>query len=146
MPRCHLELKAAKPLQNAYPCELNSLGDNIWAKRLALALYQKEVAALIGVRECNIWNRENNWCQPAVRFIPKIIDFLGYAPFTPKPSLSEWLKMVRSATGLSQKALARALGMEESTINDWERARHRPAAESLGRIRDLLTATETRKT
>ena len=71
-------------------------------------------------------------------FIPKIIDFLGYVPYTPTQSFPDWLKMFRAATGLSQQALAQALAMDESTINGWERERHGPTNQSLRRIRSFF--------
>ena len=137
-PFCHLALTGRRPPPKGYPTKLKSLGDHIRAKRLDLGLYQKEVADLIGVGESNIWNWENNRCQPEVRFIPKITDFLGYTPYTPTPSFPEWLKMVRAAAGLTQEQLAQKVGVNESTINDWERGRHRPTQESLERTRDFL--------
>jgi DNA-binding XRE family transcriptional regulator len=47
---------------------------------LDLGLLQKEVAAQIGVDEATIYNWEANRNQPAVRLIPRIIQFLGYGP------------------------------------------------------------------
>ena len=96
--------------------------------------------------ESNIWNWENNRCLPALRFIPKIIDFLGFAPYKPEPSFAEWLKILRFAKGLSQKELAQTLGMDESTINGWERGRHRPTHQFLQRIRSFFTASKTHRT
>ncbi len=51
-----------------------------------LRLEQKEVAKIIGSKECTITNWENNKTQPHIRFIPKIVDFLGYVP----DGLFEW--------------------------------------------------------
>ena len=139
LPFCHFALRGRRPPPKGYPTELNSLGDHIRAKRLTLGVSQKEVADQIGMRTSNIWNWENTRCQPSVRFIPGIIDFLGYVPYTRAQSFSDWLKMVRAAQGLSQEALAQGLGMDESTINGWERGKHRPTQHSLRTIRDLLT-------
>ena len=146
MPFCHLSLQGRRPPPKGYPTELLSLGDHIRAKRLDLGLYQKQAADLIGVSESNIWNWENNRCQPEIRFVPGIIDFLGYAPYTPKLSFPEWLKMARAASGLTQEQLAQALGVDESTVLKWERGRNRPTQKSLQRIGVFVADGETRRT
>jgi DNA-binding XRE family transcriptional regulator len=80
LPCCHITLKAQKPLQCAYPQTLKTLGDHLRKRRLDLKLLQKVVAQKIGVGETSIYNWENNLTKPALRFIPKIVEFLGYVP------------------------------------------------------------------
>ena len=46
-----------------------------------LKLRQKDVAGIIGVTECTIYNWENGMREPEAKYIPLIIDFLGYTPF-----------------------------------------------------------------
>ncbi len=50
----------------------------------------------------------------------------------------EWLRTCRSAPGLSQKRLAKALGMDQSTVARWEQGRHRPTKESLRKVQALF--------
>lgn len=46
-----------------------------------MGLLQRDVARQIGVNKDTIYNWETNRTGPEVRLIPRIIDFLGYAPF-----------------------------------------------------------------
>jgi DNA-binding XRE family transcriptional regulator len=46
-----------------------------------LKLFQRDVAGIIGVTECTINNWENREINPETKYIPRIIDFLGYTPF-----------------------------------------------------------------
>jgi DNA-binding XRE family transcriptional regulator len=46
-----------------------------------LKLFQRDVAGIIGVTECTINNWENGEIKPETKYIPRIIDFLGYTPF-----------------------------------------------------------------
>jgi DNA-binding XRE family transcriptional regulator len=45
-----------------------------------LDLLQREVASKIGVKKDSVYNWERG-IEPELRFIPKIIEFLGYIPF-----------------------------------------------------------------
>ncbi|MEN6383817.1 MAG: helix-turn-helix transcriptional regulator [Phycisphaerales bacterium] len=66
----------------SYPSSrpLITLGDHILKKRLDLRLEQKQVAKIIGTDKCSIANWEHNRSEPRTRYLPKIIDFLGYTP------------------------------------------------------------------
>ena len=80
MPICQVQLRAKKRVPEAYPKELKTIGDHIRKRRLDLHLYQKDVAKIIGVSECTIWNWEKGRSNPTSRHIQKIIDFLEYIP------------------------------------------------------------------
>lgn len=47
---------------------------------------------------------------------------------------------MRSAAGLSQEALGKALGVDESTIRKWEICEHRPTGENVRRIQLFFRA------
>ena len=130
LPFCHFTLKARKPLPKAYPRELVTIGDHLRKKRLDLKLFQKDVAKIIGCNVCNIRNRENNYSEPVLKFIPKIIDFLGYAPYdVSKLTFGERIKIARESKGLSIRGLARELGVDPKTIWSWENNKHEPNKE-----------------
>ena len=80
LPFYHLAFQAKKPLSGAYPKELRTLGDHLRKRRLDLALFQKDVAKRLGANEASVWNWEKNRSSPALRFVPRIIEFLGYTP------------------------------------------------------------------
>ena len=79
MPFCSLTLKGPKPLPAQYPRELNTLGDHLRKHRLDLGLLQREIAEQIGVEESTITNWERQRTVPEIRYIPRIVEFLGYA-------------------------------------------------------------------
>ena len=89
MPFCHARLAARKPKSGAYPTALMTYGDHLRAKRLDLGLLQRQVADEIRVDEATIYNWEGHRTEPALRFVPRIIEFLGYCPYTLNPPLSE---------------------------------------------------------
>ena len=138
MPFCHLELRAARRKPARYPKEINSLGDHIRARRLDLNLLQNQVADQIGVHELTITNWEVNETIPEVRYIPAIIEFLGYNPLSEGSSLSERLKTARRALGLSQRKMAPKLGVDPATLMGWEAGRHQPNGKSLDLIGRIL--------
>jgi len=54
LPFCHFEIKAKKPISNAYPEVLLTLGDHIRKKRLDLKLLQREAATIMSVDEMTV--------------------------------------------------------------------------------------------
>jgi transcriptional regulator with XRE-family HTH domain len=126
LPFCSLTLKSKIPLSDQYPKELNTLGDHLRKRRLDLKLLQREVAEKIGVDEITIGNWERQRTQPEIRFIARIIKFLGYDPFPEPESFPERLKMYRLKMGLSQRKLAAKLGIDPGTLGGWETGRHKP--------------------
>jgi len=60
--------------------EPTTIGDHIRKKRLTMKLFQKDVAERIGADKCLINNWEGNHSKPHIRFMPAVIEFLGYQP------------------------------------------------------------------
>jgi transcriptional regulator with XRE-family HTH domain len=71
-----LVLKAPKPKPAVYPAVLETLGERLRARRLDLGLYQKDVAAIIGVSADTICYWENKRVKPSRRLSPLIKGFL----------------------------------------------------------------------
>jgi len=114
---------AKKPLNSAYPKKLVTLGDHLRKRRLDLVLFQKDVAMAIGVDSCTITNWEKGHSEPGLRFIPRVIEFLGYEPPSPPAStLGERIKQYRYERGISQKELASQIGVDPATIGRMERS------------------------
>jgi DNA-binding transcriptional regulator YiaG len=95
---------------------------------MQLGLYQRQLADLLGVTVSCIWNWENNAAEPATRCLPIIFRFLGYNPLPKPSSLAEKIVRFRHTLGLTQEALSRKLGVDESTIAHWEQGRGRPTS------------------
>jgi DNA-binding transcriptional regulator YiaG len=77
---CKSEQRSEKPKPKGYPLEPKTIGDHIKKRRLDLKLFQRQVAEQLGVDETTIHNWERNFNSPDRRFVPKIIQFLGYTP------------------------------------------------------------------
>ncbi len=123
-----------------YPRELKILGDRIRKRRLELGLFQRQVAEAIGVDADTIWRWERNATGPPVRYIPRIIRFLGYNPFPIPRALPERLLAARKALGLTQEALAKRLAVDPVSLCMWERGKRR-LSKRLLRIVEIFLRT-----
>jgi transcriptional regulator with XRE-family HTH domain len=143
LPFCHLVLTASKLQSSDYPSQLNTLGDHIRKRRLDLGLYQKDVAKRLGVDENTIWRWERNESNPMVHHIPAIIRFLGYSPLPEPESLRDKLILRRKLLGVSQEAMAKQLGVNETTLRYIERGTRRASGRVRHAIRAFLAADQT---
>jgi transcriptional regulator with XRE-family HTH domain len=134
LPFCKISLKVAKP--TPYPQEPQTLGDHFKKRRYDLSLFQKEVALRLSVNVYTIRKWENNKTTPAVCYLPRIIEFLGYDPFPPPQCFGEEIAAVRRRLGISQKRLAKKLRMDEATLARVERG----ASKAKGKHLTALTA------
>jgi DNA-binding XRE family transcriptional regulator len=82
---------------------------------------------------------EGNATVPEVRYIPAIIQFLGYNPLPAANSLAERLATARRTFGLSQRKMAGKLGVDPATLMGWEAGRHQPTEKSLDLIGRILS-------
>ena len=138
-PKYILSLPRPVTLPKGYPLSPQTIGEHIRKRRLDLGLKQKDVAEIIGVTESTIWNWEHGRA-PELRYIPKIIDFLGYVPFeVPKGDdpLSR-LKRFKFLSGLSYKQLGELMEIDETQLGEWLKGRHRPSKGNLSRIEAFL--------
>lgn len=138
VPFYHLTISAPHPQKPGYPKSLVTIGDHIRKRRLDLGLFQRQVAAQIGVDEASVWNWEKGGMKPEIRYIPDIISFLGYNPLPESHNLQARLVWARSSRGLSRVACARLLGVDPSTLARWETGRRKPSAGHLDALKTLL--------
>ncbi len=136
MPFCCLSLKAPKPKPDGYPERPETLGEHIRKRRMDLGLLQKEAAARLGIDDATLWNWEHDKGSPAVRHWPALLAFLGYDPHPESQTLAEKLIATRRRRGLSQRKLARQLGLDESTVSRLE-AGDRPRRKTLAALQAL---------
>ncbi len=106
-----------------YPRKLKTVGNHIRKHRLDLGLKQKEVSRIIGVTRAMISAWEINPVEPAVKHIPKIIDFFGYVPFERGETLGRRITIYRKTLGLSHYQFAKKLGVAPCTVMNWEHDR-----------------------
>lgn len=83
-----------------------------------------------------VFNWEAGTAGPNLRALPGVIHFLGYAPTEIGSTLGECLRAARRRLGLSLADLAGRLGVDPSTILNWETGRYRP----IRRHRDQVAA------
>ena len=139
LPYCPIVLKTKRPLPPAYPKSLKTLGDHLRKRRLDLKLLQKEVGCKIGASETSVFHWENNHTTPSVAFMPRIIEFLGYVPkLISSNSLGGKIIAYRKIHGLTQKELARQLGVDPTTLARWERGESRPSKELLEKNQNFI--------
>ena len=99
-----------------------------------LGISQKEAARRMGADQFTVINWEKGRTEPAVRFVPAVVQFLGYDPFPRGETLPDRLRAARRARGLSNGVMARELRVDPSTLLNWERGRHHPSARFRPRI------------
>jgi len=95
-------------------------------KRLDLNLTQKQVSKLLGCSLQSINQLENNKHDVQLSLRPRVIKFIGFAPYNPCTSIVERLKQIRENLGLSHIALSKRMGIDPATISSWERGEHQP--------------------
>ena len=116
-----------------------NLGDHIKKKRFSLALLQKDVAKILNVSEDTVTYWENGRSVPQIQFYPKIIEFLGYTPFSVDTStLAGRMKRYRMENGVSQEDLGKLVGVNESTVFNWEKGYHKPFASKLKLLEKII--------
>ena len=135
-------LTGKKPQSESYPKVLQSIGDHLRKRRLDLKLLQKDVAGVMGVETMTVNNWERNRCQPRLCLFPKIVQFLGYSPILaePKHTLGYQIKAYRLRHGLTQKKLAKALGIDPATLARWEFGKTKPSPEFTTELATLLNS------
>ncbi|MEX1138902.1 MAG: helix-turn-helix transcriptional regulator [Bacteroidota bacterium] len=119
-------LTAKRPKSNKFPKSLVTIGNHLRARRLELKLLQKDVARLIAVDETTVYNWERGYTKPPLRHMPKILEFLGYDPSPNEPrTIGEKLLKYRRDRGMTQKELARQIGIDPTTLSRLERNKNR---------------------
>jgi transcriptional regulator with XRE-family HTH domain len=127
LPFYQVALPVQKPLPEAYPKTLKTLGDHLRKRRLDLKLLQKQVGERLGASAASVYNWESGMFTPSIRFIPRIVQFLGYHPQkTTCRSFREGIILNRRRLGLSQKKLAHYLSVDPGTLSNWERDNRKP--------------------
>lgn len=129
--------------RNQPPEELNTLGDHLLRRRLALKLLQRQVAEMIGVDKASVTNWEGNRSKPGLQYVPSIIRFLGYNPLPPARGWAGRLVQCRTALGLSQKEAAAEIGVDPATLARWERGEREPSGNLADRALSFFSSVET---
>jgi len=116
-----------------------TLGDHLRRRRIELGLYQKDVAARCGVTTPTVWNWENRGSVD-LRFIPRVIDFLGYNPIPKPDALLERLAWYKQVNGLTLEQLGVEMGRDPEQLADWLSGRHFPCRRNREEIELFLAS------
>jgi len=129
------------PFKIQIPKELTeepiTLGDHLRRRRLELGLYQKDVAIQIGVTASTIWNWEHGWTVE-LRFMPRVIDFLGYNPIPCPEDLMGQLAWYKQVKGLTLEQLGTEMERDPEQLADWLAGRHKPCRNNQEKIERFL--------
>ena len=107
---------------------------------------QSQVAKQLGVSEDTITFWENDRAKPLIINYPKIVDFLGYNPFSSDAStLAGKIQNYRHLMGISQEQFGKLIGVNESTIFHWEKGSHTPLPSMLKKLNTILHVEELSK-
>ena len=106
-----------------FPKNQICLGDHILTKSLRLGVRHGEVARQLGVDRHVLWGWVSNRKEVHLKFIPRVLAWLGYDPFPEPESFGGRLRKCRMTAGLSQEALGKLLGIRAGTIGEFERGR-----------------------
>jgi transcriptional regulator with XRE-family HTH domain len=126
LPFCHATVTQRKPEVCVNQREPHTWGEHLRRQRILRSLKQRDLAVAHGVSEQTICNWETGRAEPEVRYLPKIIAFLDYCPYTPGRPLGERLRVAREAQGLSRKRLAQLVRVDEGTLWRWEQGMRTP--------------------
>jgi DNA-binding XRE family transcriptional regulator len=103
-----------------------------------LKLLQKNVADMIAVSECTVYNWENGGSQPETKYMPGIIDFLGYVPFECPEDILGRLAYFKRIKGLTFPGLGEVMGRDHEQLWDWLSCQKRPCRRNLESINEFL--------
>ncbi len=108
-------------IPKSYEFEPKTIGEHVLKHRLFLKLSQPQLAKLLGVAAETILNWELNYRKPSINHIGKLIQFLGYDPESRNSnSIADLLLAERRKLGWAQKVAAWNLGIDPSTLSNWE--------------------------
>jgi DNA-binding XRE family transcriptional regulator len=124
---CRWTLRGPKPLDPSYPTAPVTLGEHLRKRRMDLGLTQRRVAKMLGANPWTYLLWEHDWTRPRPRFVPAIIQFLGYDPFPKGVTFPERLRAARRRLGLTHRRTWPASRPERGN-------RLRPRARSAGTV------------
>ncbi len=135
----NLTLRCKRPINQAYPKQLLTLGDHLRTVRLDRGLSQPQMAKLLKVTTDTVTGWELNRYEPQARLAKEIIKFLSYLPFQEQNcSIGRQLYLARLVLGHSQDQAALKMGCDESNLRCIELGKRVPQPKTLRRIESYL--------
>ena len=131
---CKFSISTLKSKSYGYPTELKTIGDHLRAKRMDLNIHQKLQSTQLGCGHLSLVNWELNHHQPTLKFMPKIVEFLGYDPLPKPKGFMEELDRYRVLKGWSINRLALKIGIPYDSLKYWFKDNHPPTSSNMSRI------------
>ena len=131
-----VRLTAATPEHEALSGD--SLGMCLQRRRRELGLRRIDAAAQLGVDEKTLMWWELDAREPIVSAYPRLIEFLGYEPWSEPCSLAEALLAERRRRGMEIRQIAALTGVDEGTWRRWERKEWKPTRLTVPALNQLL--------
>jgi len=121
-PFCHIHLLAQKPQKWQSLDPPRTISDHIRKRRLQLGWGAIQLAHTLHVSTETIYNWEKGRTYPEIRFMPRIVEFLGYTPpLFNRETIGKKIVAYRQVRGVTQKELAHILKVDPATLGRWER-------------------------
>ncbi|MBK8040791.1 MAG: helix-turn-helix transcriptional regulator [Verrucomicrobiaceae bacterium] len=108
------------------------------SRRLLLKLTQREVAARLSILREHYERWERDEVEPTASFWPRLINFLGYYPFS-SSTTANWVLMARRVLGLSQFGFGRRVMAIAKDVREWEHGSTDPPRDMLAKIQQIAT-------
>jgi len=148
--KCQCSLKACRPRDRLftpipYPSNPLTISDFLRKRRIDLGLRQRDVASILHVNVGSIRNWESNTCEPIISKLSTIIEFIRYCPYDVRLPTHKKVVLWRSYNGLTQKEMARLVGIDPTTLARLENGRIRMSSHSalyIDRLRAALRARQ----
>ena len=118
------------------------MGDHLRKARLDRGLSKQEMAEMLGVEVSTVAGWQTGRKKPRVWYLPRIIAFLGYDPFSQGASLGERLRAERQRQGLTQHQLARLVGTTQAIVSRLETGGEVTNARVLAVVRRFVEGEE----
>jgi len=100
---------------------------------------QKNVAMLLGIKPTSITHWETGKVIPREIYSTKIIQFLGYNPYSFKTeTLGQRIRTYRLLHGYTLKQFGALIGVTECTIVDWQAGNIQPSKEHMKKLNKLF--------
>lgn len=134
-------MKSDFPNHADIPEAPETFADHLRVQRLRRNLTQKQLAEVLGVNECTIYNWERGLHHPPAHQCNKAIEFIGHDPFPLPTTLPERMISFRRLSGLRVKDAAALARVDPSSWSNWERDVHQISVPYRERIEALLNGS-----
>lgn len=97
-----------------------TLGKHLRARREALGVSRRDLAATLNVCSNSVLNWERDRQIPEIQFWPAVIAFLGYDPLPAPANVVDRIEAQRRRLGWTYKQVAAFIGMGAHTLLNWK--------------------------